>query len=405
MKFVLRLLGICAFSIVCFGQTHYTNLKYGISFTYPKSFDLKEGALEEGDWDMGTLGPIPMEFVASGGVRVVSVRTPIGAYPGTDLRTAFLTVSVNRSLTQKECEKFPDGVPGNGTPVTKAMSGILFHGMEQGGAAAGSQFGATYYHGFAAGWCYEIGEGVATGGYGAVDGMKRYNGANVSAIFQAILSTVVIRPVAARIKARPTIKAFALTPAAESSPTGDYQLSWEVEDAAKDEVWLSSSCPADLRILKMSDSGIESPFPCDSDQPIEVPNGSVDLRFRNNSGGDLQVTIRIFAAGSPPVSRSATVSVGPLPVLITLTGGGERYVRGDNAKSFPIRAGQRYQMTGVGLMGTETLWLGTTRIPISSQDSETILFTSPESIAPGVYPMFLSNERGKSDPLMVEILK
>jgi hypothetical protein len=34
---------------MCFGQSHYTSTKYGISFTYPKAYEIKEGELDGGD--------------------------------------------------------------------------------------------------------------------------------------------------------------------------------------------------------------------------------------------------------------------------------------------------------------------------------------------------------------------
>jgi hypothetical protein len=183
---------LCLLSAVCFGQTTYTSKNYGISFIYPKVWDIKEGDLGGGDWELGYLGTIPMEFVAPGGVRVVTVETPKDAYPGTDLTMAFFTVSVNQHMTQKECEQFPDDVSGIRKPVTKNVSGIAFHGLEQGGAAMSHQFAATYYHGFTRGGCYELGEGIATAGYGSVDGMKKVDETKLFAILDRILRSVTI---------------------------------------------------------------------------------------------------------------------------------------------------------------------------------------------------------------------
>lgn len=189
---VLLAFCLCGWSIVCFGQTTYTSKNYGISFTYPKAWDIKDGDLGGGDWELGYLGPIPMEFVAPEGVRVVTVQTPKDAYPGTDLGIAFVTVSLNEYLTQEECEQFPDDVSGIRKPVTKNLSGIVFHGLEQGGAAMSHQFAATYYHGFTPGRCYELGEGIATAGYGSVDGMKKVDEWKLFAILDRILHSVTI---------------------------------------------------------------------------------------------------------------------------------------------------------------------------------------------------------------------
>src|ERR1035441_7762466 len=94
---VLAIICFCGTSILCLAQSKYHSAQYGISFRYPSTYDLKPGDLGdvEGDeWRLGYLGPIPMEFAASGGVRVVTVKMPSSAYPGTDLDIAFFTVSV-----------------------------------------------------------------------------------------------------------------------------------------------------------------------------------------------------------------------------------------------------------------------------------------------------------------------
>jgi hypothetical protein len=72
----------------------------------------------------------------------------------------------------------------------KEISGTKFQGAEIGGVGLGHQFSGTYCHGFSAGSCYEIDYGLATAGYGAVDGMKRVNRAEVFSILENILATL-----------------------------------------------------------------------------------------------------------------------------------------------------------------------------------------------------------------------
>jgi hypothetical protein len=72
----------------------YSENKYGISLRFPGTYDLKEGQLGK-EVGLGYLGPIPMDFVAPGGVRVVTVVMPPHSYPNTDFNTAFVTLSVN----------------------------------------------------------------------------------------------------------------------------------------------------------------------------------------------------------------------------------------------------------------------------------------------------------------------
>lgn len=172
-------------------EQHYSNTKYGISLEYPKGYAMKEGDLA-GAYSLGYLGAIPMEFTASGGVRVVTVIAPDDAYPETDFQTAFVTVSVNDRLTRQQCERFPD-VSGAKVPVKKKISGIVFYGLTQGSAGMSHQFSGTYYHGFAHGRCYEFGFGLATAGYGAVEGIKLVDRERVLATLDHILQSGVIR--------------------------------------------------------------------------------------------------------------------------------------------------------------------------------------------------------------------
>jgi hypothetical protein len=50
--------------------TPYADPRSGISFRYPEGYVLKRGDLGDKDEGLGYLGPIPMAFVGSGGVRI-----------------------------------------------------------------------------------------------------------------------------------------------------------------------------------------------------------------------------------------------------------------------------------------------------------------------------------------------
>jgi len=408
---VLATLCLCGISTFCVAQSNYTSTQFGISFQYPKGYDLKQGDLgdvEGDDWRLGYLGPIPMEFVAPGGVRVVTVKTADDAYPETDFGMAFFTVSLNRYLTPEECKQFSDDISGSMKPVKKKIGGIVFNGLDQGEAAMMHQFGGTYYHGFSAGWCYEIGVGITTAGYGAVDGLKKVDTSRVEAALDRILRTVNIRvPKTGRSQAAsPSINSFALTPAVLTSPTGSYRFSWDVQGAAPGEVSLSASCSGDLDIFEITDEGQKgSVFPCNAIQTMKVASGSLGLEFRNMSGEEMKVTVRLLALGSPSVSKVLTISLQPLPVLISIAGDGQRYIPdGTPVKPFRMAAGSHFLITGVALLQSETLWIGATSIPVV-HDRQDMYFTSPTSLPPGQYPLFIANERGKSDVLTVELVK
>ena len=175
-------------------QLQYSDPKYGVSFQYPQGYDLKVGDLGDHDTGLGYLGPTPMEFVRSGGVRIVTVEPPADSYPGTDYVNAFFTVSVDSHLSKGECEEFADSPATRKLQAVKKISGIEFHGARVGFVGAGHQFGGVYYHGFTRGSCYELAYGLATAGYGAVDGMKQVDNGEVFSILEKVLSTVTVRP-------------------------------------------------------------------------------------------------------------------------------------------------------------------------------------------------------------------
>jgi hypothetical protein len=313
---------LCGLSITASAQLKYSDTKYGVSFQYLKGYVLKKGTLGDQDTGMGYLGPILMEFVAPGGVRVVTIETPTDSYPGTDFVNAFFTVSINPYLTRGECDQFIDDPPLAlleelhvkkipKEPV-KTISDVRFQGVRIGFSGLGHQAGGPYYHGFSRGFCYELGYGIATAGYGAVDGMKQVDSAKVFSILENILKTVTIRtPARAGAANAPSIRAFTIVPL--NSPPNSYRVSWDVEGVEAEKVWLSASCFGDLTILGGTGAGTEkSVFPCDVLGPAQSAKGSFDLEFKNMAGQEIKETIRLFAAGENPVSKRVTISVPPL---------------------------------------------------------------------------------------------
>lgn len=173
---------------------HFEDDIYGVSIDFPKNYDLHEGDLLDMDRGLGYLGEIPMEFSADGGVRLVTVEVPRGAHPGTDLVNAFVTVSVFPNTTEVECSGFRSIGEKNATSKTRTIDGIKFHGKEESTTASMHQFSGVYLHGYSEESCYEIGYGVATAGYGAVDGVKKVNNAAVQEKLEKIVDSISINP-------------------------------------------------------------------------------------------------------------------------------------------------------------------------------------------------------------------
>jgi hypothetical protein len=168
----------------------FTDDVYGVSFDFPKSYDLHEGDLQDMDRGLGYLGKIPMEFSSPGGVRLATIEVPRGAHPGTDFVNAFFTVSVFPNVTEEKCAEF-GSVEGDGTPwLTRKIDGIEFHGRKESAAASMHQYSGTYWHGYSEESCYEIGYGIATAGYGSMDGLKKVNNEAVLRKLEKILDSM-----------------------------------------------------------------------------------------------------------------------------------------------------------------------------------------------------------------------
>ncbi len=407
----LALVSMLALSTVLSAQTQVAagSSKYGIGVQVPKSYQLTWGKLTEKDRGLGYLGAIPMEFVAPGGERVLTIEAPPGSYPGTNFGNSFFTVSVDQFLTKDECEQFPDTVPGSQKPVVKKITGIEFHGLWQGEGGMGHQWGGIYYHGFSEGSCYELGYGMATAGYGAVDGMKLVDRGEVFSILEAILEGFTVHPPEDRARPTnlPSIQTLALAPFSAHSPPNYRRLSWEVDGADPDQIWLSASCWGDLTILEVTESGKEgSVFPCDTLRPAIIPRGSLGLEFRNNAGNPTKETVRVFAAGAKSASKTRTFFLDSLPVISSIETDGRQWVSwGPQNGDFQLVSGHRVHMEGVAFLPKETLWIGSATLPVESPDGKNIDFTVPEPLAQGLYWLSLANEHGRSDRVIVRVTR
>ncbi|HEX8710602.1 MAG TPA: hypothetical protein VF730_01930 [Terracidiphilus sp.] len=192
MRKLLLLTLILSSSVAALSQVRFSDAKLGVSFTYPAGYTLKTGPLGAKDTGLGYLGPIPMEFVAPGGIRIATVEAPPGSYPGTDFINAFFTLSANPFITQEECEQFPGRQDKSPTFVLKTESGIILHGVMQSDGGLGHQFVGEYYHTFSDGQCMEFGYGLVTAGYGAEEGLRQAPYKLIASRLKAILLNVTL---------------------------------------------------------------------------------------------------------------------------------------------------------------------------------------------------------------------
>jgi hypothetical protein len=146
----------------------YEDKTSGVSFQYPRKYSLKTGEAAD---KLVSSEPVPMDFVAPGGVAVAAVAVPESAYPKSDLGLAFFDVSMNKALTAEQCGEFSEAKPTTtydaGAAAVPQPKKLMIGDMElmssESLASQGTrEEAAKYYHVFENGSCYEFALKVAT---------------------------------------------------------------------------------------------------------------------------------------------------------------------------------------------------------------------------------------------------
>ena len=81
----------------------YTDKDSGVTFEYPRRYAIETGSAAT---DLLESSPIPMNFVAPGGIALAAVELPESSYVNTDFSSAFFDVSVHKALTADQCTEF-----------------------------------------------------------------------------------------------------------------------------------------------------------------------------------------------------------------------------------------------------------------------------------------------------------
>lgn len=172
----------------------YKSPDYGVSFRYPRSYILKTG--DEPHLDLAGLGPVVTNFVQPGAVTVAAVELPRGSYPGSEVSSAFFSVSMNPNISEQECSQFafavptgPDEAPVD--PVKVQVGALQYDELED----AVKQSDARYYHVFQNGSCWEFGLGMGMiHDSDSQEAFTQVNPADVFSKLEKILASVKIEP-------------------------------------------------------------------------------------------------------------------------------------------------------------------------------------------------------------------
>ena len=176
----------------------YSDANSGVSFVYPRKALLTSGDKAQ-PW-LTAVGDVPMNFVQPGGVAVATVALPADSYPGTDFESAFFNVSVNRGISEQECEHFAfvDTRDADGESIDAEKVKIGSADMEMTSNFSVSdvkQAETRYYHSYENGACYEYVLGLGTEGFATEGGIEHINRDQVFAKLEKIMATVKITPV------------------------------------------------------------------------------------------------------------------------------------------------------------------------------------------------------------------
>jgi len=93
---------------------NYTDKAYGLTFEYSRRYAIETGNAAA---DVVASSPMPMNFVAPGGIALAAVELPQTGFANTDFSSAFFDVSVNKNLTADQCNEFAVPEPKVVAPV------------------------------------------------------------------------------------------------------------------------------------------------------------------------------------------------------------------------------------------------------------------------------------------------
>jgi hypothetical protein len=177
----------------------YVNREYGLSFDFPRNYQLKAQILKANTKTTASamIEPVKMNFVHPGGIPLVAVEMPGNSYPGTDFKAGLINVSVNPGMTAEQCAQFSSSETkaGEEVPPPVKIGAIDFHEVENSGSAAMAQDDAKYYHVFSNGTCYEFALGIGTDSDRNVEEITPVDRKQVFARLEKILATVKLQPI------------------------------------------------------------------------------------------------------------------------------------------------------------------------------------------------------------------
>jgi hypothetical protein len=305
----------------------YHNPAYGVSFRYPRNFELQE------KFEPGSKEPLERQTGQQpSSISVAAVLIPNDGYPNTTFRGGWLQLVVNPLVPSETCQSFavPTNPDWRESTGTSTISGVLFHWWQSGEFANHMDYWTRVYSGFFDGACYEFYLEVTDSVSMVPDpAEKPADSPKILRQLEKIIATVQLHPSAVNASGKPLPVVHSFT--VESIPHPHLQnvvrVFWDISGAAENEVFLRVNCPSpilpDLNPLPDSTSAesasaqaaptdpptldeasdrytrpgyyrLESIFSCGSFTPIPARSGSFRLQIEKHSAEPVSFTLFVF---------------------------------------------------------------------------------------------------------------
>ena len=212
----------------------YVNREYGLSFNFPRNYQLKTSATAASTSETEVKRRLPLqrpsladEFCPSRRSRTGSAwRCPAIRIPE---RTSSRALSSSAWILARRgsmrsvcvsCDVHREHDAPTPAKIEQVKFGATeFHEFENNGGAVSKQADAKYYHAFNNGACYEFALGIATNDDSKVEEITPVDRQAVFARLEKILATVKLQPAAMPETQTPVPAVAATTPADSSSPS------------------------------------------------------------------------------------------------------------------------------------------------------------------------------------------
>jgi hypothetical protein len=144
----------------------YASHKYGLALQYPRTYVLRRG--QNANLNLSGQPAVPSTFTQPGGVSLATISIPATLYPGSDFKSASLTVRVNRQVSSDACPQFrnPEDESATLQPSKVTVGAIDFdeadYDVSDDAADAVRSSQERYYHVYENDACYEFALNLTT---------------------------------------------------------------------------------------------------------------------------------------------------------------------------------------------------------------------------------------------------